>query len=359
VKLQNHFELNSYSKKNHLAVDINKTPQYEVIIAVLLPFFNAGQFLGRAIESVLRQDFEGFELLLLNDGSTDNSLRIAAQYSDNRIRLIDLPHKGLVSTLNTGLKMARGMWIARMDADDEMWPNRLSRQLAFAKQNPNCSVVGCKVEYEGAEAGKGYDLHVQWQNELLTHQEVCNNRFIDAPLAHPSVMFKKELVHTYGPYLDFDGPEDYELWLRWMDRGVCFGKVPETLLTWYDRPDRLSRRHDKYSAEAFFRLKARYFEKWAAKNLPEDRPILIWGNGKTVRKKSRPLWRYDLPITGYIDVRPQVVQMKKKPYVYHFEDIPEGAFILSYVGDRNGKQQIEEFFRRTGRLAGTDYFFMC
>src|SRR5829696_8769351 len=106
-------------------------------ITVLMPAFNAAAFIAEAIRSVLAQDFSDFELLIVDDGSTDDTAAIVQGFSDRRIRLVDQPHRGIAAALNRGLYEARSPLIARFDADDICFPTRLRLQHEFLKQNPD------------------------------------------------------------------------------------------------------------------------------------------------------------------------------------------------------------------------------
>src|SRR5262249_32920006 len=160
---------------------------------------------SRAITSVQAQTFRDWELLLVDDGSTDETAEILARHAadDPRLRVIAQPHAGVVAALNTGLAAARGEFIARMDADDVSHPERLAEQLAFlaAPRNADICLVGCQVEFGGDRtASAGYALHVDWMNTLLEPEAIALNRFIESPFAHPSVMFRRELVARHGGY---------------------------------------------------------------------------------------------------------------------------------------------------------------
>src|SRR5580693_8490765 len=118
----------------------------KVIITVLMPAYNAGKYIAEAIQSVLEQTFRGFELIIVNDGSTDNTRNIILGFSDSRIRLIDQENLGIAAALNTGLAAAQGKYIARFDADDSCMPMRLQKQLNFLLTFPEYSLVGCNAE---------------------------------------------------------------------------------------------------------------------------------------------------------------------------------------------------------------------
>ena len=143
-----------------------------------------------------------------------------------------------------------------------------------------------------------------------------------------------------------------------MDQGVTVAKIPEYLLDWYDSAERLSRVDPRYSNEAFFRIKARYFSNWFQRNFkPGQREIWIWGFGKAVRDKSRWLSDNGLLIQGYIDVRERPMSRHK---VIHYDMLKEQAnpFVLSYVGDRKGKQLISKYLYDQDFVEGDDDYMM-
>ena len=354
---------------------------------MVLPVRNAVGTIARAVASIRRQTWSAWELLVVDDGSMDGTrewLRAAAR-TEARLRLIERPAEGLVAALNVGLAAARGGLIARMDADDESHPERLAEQVAFfsAAENGAVGVVGCRVDFGGDGAAQaGYALHVDWLNSLVTPEQIALNRFVESPLAHPSVMFRREVVEKHGGYRAGDFPEDYELWLRWLDAGVRMAKVPRVLLTWHDGPRRLSRLDPRYAPEKFFRLKAEWIAREVGRiisippsarrvkdNAPDPRKIFIWGAGRHTRKRAAHLAAHGLTIAGYIDV-----DAKKTGRglggtgvpVMAVEDLPEPArsagggqvFVLSYVTTRGARDYNRAKLLARGYVEGRD-FLLC
>ncbi len=329
-------------------------------ISVILPFRDASSTLRRSVRSILDQTFHDFELLLVDDGSTDDSPQIADSFQDERIRHIRLNPQGIVGALNEGIYASHGIFVARMDSDDYSHPERLKKQLAFFQDNPDLGVVSCLVNYRGdKEKNFGYYHYVQWTNEVTTHETIYLKRFMESPLAHPSAMIRRELIKKYGVYKEGEFPEDYELWLRLMEKGVKFGKVPDYLLDWYDDDNRLSRRHKKYSMEAFYKVKAEYFSKWYKSYFSSTPPqILVWGTGKSVKQKSKYLEEFNLEIAGYIDILDKPDHWFNDKPVFYDKDLPDRIFILSFVGDRQGKKMIYEFLISNGYEEGRSFYFM-
>jgi glycosyltransferase involved in cell wall biosynthesis len=157
-------------------------PLSSVVVSVLLPVRNAAATVARAVESIRRQTFSNWELIAVDDGSTDGTrewLRAAAQ-REARIRLIERPAEGIVAALNTGLAAARAPLVARMDADDKSHPARLAEQIAWLETHTDIGVVGSLVEFGGdATARLGYALHVDWINQLVTPEQITLNRFVE------------------------------------------------------------------------------------------------------------------------------------------------------------------------------------
>ncbi len=195
-------------------------------ITVLLPVHNGERYLEQAIASVLAQSFEDFELLIVNDGSTDRTQEIIDAFRDSRIRRITRSSNlRLIATLNEGLGLARGRYVARMDADDLCAPRRLELQYRYLEAHPEIGVLGSAVRVidEHGRPGpvyrfpRGHDL-IDWAMPL-----VC-------PMAHPSVMMRRDAVLAAGGYAAWAlHAEDYDLWER-MSRLTRFANLPEPLL---------------------------------------------------------------------------------------------------------------------------------
>jgi glycosyltransferase involved in cell wall biosynthesis len=305
--------------------------------------------------------------LVIDDGSSDDTREIANQAAreDCRVKVIARAREGIVAALNAGLAAARGEFIARMDADDESYPERFAEQVAFlrAAENRDVGLVGCLVEFGGNRAAsEGYALHVDWINSLVTPQEIALNRFVESPLAHPSVMFRREIVTTSGAYRAGDFPEDYELWLRWLDAGVRVAKVPRVLLRWNDPPERMSRLDPRYSPEAFFRMKA----EWIARELSrsaQGRQVFVWGAGRPTRKRAAHLVAHGARIAGYVDVDAKKITRAiggtGALVIGPGELPPPGSlFVLGYVSSRGARELIRSELRGRGYAEGRD-FLMC
>ena len=323
-------------------------------ISVVLPYFNAEKTLARAIESVLNQTLRDFELLLVNNNSADGSVRISARYQqkDARIRLLNEHWQGVAFASNHGFEKARAPLIARMDADDEMLPTRLDKQLHYLAKHPEIELVGGLVKYAGSASNRGFQHYVDWSNGLTTPEDISLNRFVELPIVNPTLMFRKVIFEQHGGYREGAFPEDYEMILRWIANGVTCGKLAKPVLTWHDHPERLTRSDPRYMEEAFFRIKAQYLSQWLTLEVPK-KEIWIWGAGKLSRRRSSFLEDHGIKIKGYIDVKPRQLPLPCTDY----RDIPapDKLFILSYVSNRGKRDEIRQFLLQKGYEEGKDF----
>lgn len=327
------------------------------MVSILLPFRNATPTLDAAIRSMAEQSFREWGLLLINNASSDESAFIAHEWScrDPRIKVIEEPTIGIAHALNTGLKHATTPLIARMDADDIAHPERLARQVAYMDAHPEIGVLGTRARFETTvEKSSGMAWFVNWQNTILTPQEHYVKRFVDAPLAHPTVMFRRELVNRVGGYSTEPLPEDHELWLRWMHQGVRFAKLPEELLTWHDHPQRLSRTHANYSVDAFFTTKAKWIAAWYRMKHTDQRPVIIAGTSGLCRDRAVKLEAQGMRIHAFTDVKKR--EVPGYAFIPHDELPPSGeALVISFISQRGTGDRIAEYLASRGLVEGEDF----
>jgi glycosyltransferase involved in cell wall biosynthesis len=186
------------------------------LVSVVMSVFNGERFLCEAVESILAQTFRDFEFIIINDGSKDCSGDILSYFQkrDARVQLYHQDNRGLVSSLNRGCGLARGKYIARMDADDIADKYRLARQVEFMESDPEVAVVGGAVELIDSN---GRTLHVV--KYPRTHHEIKKTLLYDCALCHPTAFIRREMLVSVGGYREVVvDAEDYDLWLRLADR---------------------------------------------------------------------------------------------------------------------------------------------
>jgi glycosyltransferase involved in cell wall biosynthesis len=328
------------------------------LVSIVMPVRDAVETVGDAIESILAQTWRDWELVAVNDGSTDATAGILSAYArqDSRIRIISTPPLGIARALQAGCDASAGAWIARMDGDDLMHPERLRRQIEYTREHPEVGVVSGQVRYGGHSPG--YAAHVDWVNGLRTHGEMFLRRFVEAPVAHPSVMFRRELMERHGGYRDGDFPEDYELWLRWMEAGVRFGKVPDEILVWNDPPGRLSRTDPRYDLSRFYETKCDYLARWLRGNVDPGRALWLWGAGRITRRRFDPLESDGFRFQGFIDVDAKKANRHRDGRrVVMADELPdrERAFVIVGVGNRGARELTTGHLTSRGWGEGRDF----
>jgi glycosyltransferase involved in cell wall biosynthesis len=207
------------------------------IVSVVMSVYNSGEFLRDAIDSILAQTYEDFEFVIIDDGSTDESNEIIKSYNDKRIVLIEQPNKGLVASLNTGIDIARGMYIARMDADDISLPERFEREVAQLDNNPKLGLVGTYFQYMDETTSERLKTVIFAPTK---HIDLVRMMYLVNPFGHGSVMLRKDAVQKAGGYrAEFDAGEDYDLWHRISENWeIC--QIPKVLYLWRVNPNSIS-----------------------------------------------------------------------------------------------------------------------
>jgi glycosyltransferase involved in cell wall biosynthesis len=272
-------------------------------ISILLPVFDAASTLPACLASIARQTLPNWECVLVDDGSRDASLEIArrAARKDERIRVIETPHRGLVPALNTGIEHCRGELVARMDADDLMHRERLERQAEMLAAEPALAGVGARVRlFPRKRLTAGMRSYERWINGMDARERIRADRFIECPILHPTWMLRRDVLRAHR-YRDRGWPEDYDLLLRLAHADHEFAVVPERLLAKRCDPERLSQTDDTYGIDRFTACKAEFL---AASLLEHTSDYLLWGYGGTGRALRRALTRHGKKPAAIVELHP-------------------------------------------------------
>lgn len=209
----------------------------EPLVTVLMSVYNGQKYLREAIESTLNQTFGDFEFLIINDASSDNSREIILSYPDSRIHLVDNPENiGLTRSLNKGLELARGEYIARMDADDVSIPERLEKQVRFMEENPDIAVLGSWAWVIDENNRITAELRT-----LTDFDTLFIEIFFSNPLVHSSTLMRTAFIKKIGGYDEkFERTQDYDLWVRVLANGGKVLNVPEFLIKYRNHLENIS-----------------------------------------------------------------------------------------------------------------------
>jgi glycosyltransferase involved in cell wall biosynthesis len=334
-------------------------PPTDPAVSILMPVRNEERYLPAALDSLRRQTLTDWELVAVDDGSTDATSVIlaAAAAADRRIRVVCNPQRGLVGALNHGLAACRAPLVARMDGDDISHPRRLASQVAFLGAYPECGLVTCSFRhFPRRELRLGMLAYETWQNSLVDHRRIMTDRYVESPFVHPAVMFRREVVEAAGGYRDMGWAEDYDLWLRLATAGVSFARIDQPLFFWRDRPERATRTMHEYTPEAFRACKLHHLRNGF---LAGAERVILAGAGKEGRAWQRTLAEEGISVSHWVDVDP-----RKQGRMLHGAPVlpPEGISpaqgkMLVTVGTRGARGELRKWATEAGFVECRD--FIC
>lgn len=208
------------------------------LVSVLLPVYNGARYIDEAIESILSQTYTNFELIIINDGSMDESEEVILRHQDSRIRYISQENKGLAMTLNIGISLASGDYIARQDQDDVSLPQRFSTQITFLETHPAYAMVGTWAEIFSQNS-----VTPRYHRHPTDPSAIWLGLLTNCPFVHSSMMIRRTSIETIGGYStdrNRQPPEDYELWSR-MAKRYPVGNIPQVLVRYREVAGSMSR----------------------------------------------------------------------------------------------------------------------
>jgi glycosyltransferase involved in cell wall biosynthesis len=327
-------------------------------VSVIIPFYNAEYTLNAAIESIIDQSFQDYELILVDNNSTDRSLEIAVSWQKKYSKILTLSEsqRGVVHAMNKGLEIASGKYIARMDADDTSDGTRLEKQVNYLASNPSVSLLFTQVDCPGSFLkNEGLLEYIKWSNQICSWEDFRRNTFVEYPGINPSMMIRREVYEKTGKYMDGDFPEDYEFYLRAVRHGLTAEKIPEVLLIWNDSEERLTRTDTRYSRDAFQSIKSVYLASSLKRRFGSVPSIWVWGAGKLALRWSEMLEKEGVKINGFIDV--DAGKVSDNPSVIHYTDIDlnDQNFIVSLVSNRGKREEIRSFLKSRRYIEEKDF----
>ena len=300
----------------------------EIKVTVLMPAYNTEKYIGEAIQSILDQTFTSFELLIVNDGSTDNTETIIKAFDDPRIVLINQPNGGVSKALNTGLRCARAKYVARFDADDICCPERLETQFRFMEANPEYLITGSNAEY----IDQNSEYIFSFRCPAFRDQEIRSLAFHHCPFLHVAVMYHTQAVVGCGGYDENAHTfEDHLLWATLIHQGkVC--NLRESLVKVRFNPESLTI-DEKWRGRRFNELKYAAIQKRSITKKEGDEILSIIRNQDTSSIKKgayysllakKYLWNNYQPVKARKNIRQLIRASPFKTEAYFL-------FVLSFL----------------------------
>ncbi|URZ00946.1 glycosyltransferase family 2 protein [Clostridium felsineum] len=325
---------------------------YNIDISVVMPVYNDEKYVGEAIESILNQTYRNFEFIIINDGSTDNSLNIIRSYAekDDRIIVVSRKNRGLVFSLNEGIGLSRGKYIARMDSDDISDKTRFEKQINYIKSN-SVDILGTYAETFGVaekEKERIFNIYINSGNSEEIFLKYCL-------ICHSSIMMKKEVIENLNGYDEsFLSGEDYDLWLRALKSGYKIEKIEEQLVKVRCHDDSKTKLDAEYGIlKDHMRARLNYLKDiFNTKN-----SFALWGagaGGRIALKKLKDEFE-NVKSFCYIDkFKTGIIDGEK---VYKPEEVGDINLEYIFITTQVGRQEVEEYLVSKGLKPVKD--FVC
>ena len=271
----------------------------EKLISILMPVKNPGKYLQPCIESILRQSENNWELIAVNDHSTDGSNELLRLFEDqdDRIKVLDNEESGIVSALQMAYRHSKGDLIHRMDSDDIMPTNKLKVMSESLK--PGFCVTG-KVNYFSDDwmVGLGFQNYESWINTLMDSGDLWSDIYVECPIPSSAWMMFREDFERVGTFDSEILPEDYDLCFRIRKAGLQIEPLKEVVHHWRDSQNRTSRKDPVYFPHAYYPIKLKYFIE---QDLDRSKPLILWGAGKKGKRIASMLDQMGIEFLWHTD----------------------------------------------------------
>ena len=329
------------------------------LVSIVMPVKNANQYLEECIDSILKQSERNWELIAVNDHSTDDSFQMLKKYAekDNRVRTLNSDGEGIIDALKTAYKASLGEFIHRMDADDIMPEIKLAELKKILIAAGAGHVATGKVKYIAKDGiGEGYLKYEQWLNHLCDEGNHWEKIYKECVIPSPCWLVHREDFDRCDGFNPDRYPEDYDLVFRFREQKLKVVSSGECLHIWRDYSQRTSRNHNHYKQNYFFELKLHYFLK-----LERDskRPLVIWGAGQKGKIMAKILneqeqdftWVSNNPNKNGKEIYQQIMQSFEKILAIN------NPQVIVTVAQRNSKDEIVDFLEARKLKQYKDFWF--
>lgn len=331
-------------------------------ISIVLPVKDTAPYLRDCLQSIIDQKFKDWELIAVNDASTDNSPQILEEFAalDSRIKVLTNPNPGLLQALRFGYSKTTGDLIHRMDSDDKMPIDKLAlMHNAWIKEGKGSVITG-GAEYfmDNAEVGDGFKRYANWLTEVSRTNSHAENIYRESVIASNCWLVHRDDFDTIGGFEPETFPEDYDLCFRFYQGGLKIVGLDAVLHLWRDRPDRISRNWDVYKDHRFFDLKINYF---FTIERDSNRPLVLWGAGKNGKDLAKLILDQESNLSWVCDNEKKIGKDIYGIRMERFEKIKDlnDPQIIIAVASPDGQKEIETLLKSWGLTAGDDYWFFA
>lgn len=326
-----------------------------------MPFRNTSEFLEACIHSVLSQTYANWELIAIDDHSTDNSLQVVEDFtkSDQRIKVVANTGKGIIPALREAFRRSSGEYITRMDSDDIMKPNKLMELYRGLTRAGRGHVAVGQVQYfSDSGISDGYARYERWINGLTANGSNYSEIYKECVIPSPCWMIDRQDLESAGAFEPDRYPEDYDLTFRFYKAGFKCIPCNKVLHCWRDYPHRTSRTSEHYAQNYFLDIKIHYF---MALDYDPDRPLVVWGAGNKGKSIARYLTDHDQDFYWLCD-NPRKIGKKiyeQDLYPYQLLETLNRPQSIVTVANEDSQAAIRAYFDGLEMQPMIDYYFFC
>ncbi|MGB1308367.1 MAG: glycosyltransferase family 2 protein [Oceanihabitans sp.] len=331
------------------------------LISILTPFKNTGNFLPECILSIQAQSYTNWELIIVDDGSTDNSYNLVLNFAkkDPRIKLLKNNGSGIIDALQLAFKNSKGSYITRMDSDDIMHVNKLeillNNLLTYGKKHV---AVGQVKYFSSTGISNGYARYETWLNALTSKGTNYNEIYKECVIPSPCWMIHRDDLIACDAFNPNRYPEDYDLTFRFYKHNFTCIPCNTIIHQWRDYSTRTSRTHEHYAQNYFLDIKLHYFLEL---NFQANRPLTIWGAGNKGKTIAKALIKKEIPFYWICDNQKKIGKHIYNQELHNFDYLKKinNPQCIVTVANAEAQKEITSYFKTHKMLAMNDYFFFC
>ena len=331
------------------------------LISILTPFKNTAKFLPECLESICQQTYTNWELIIVDDGSTDQSFNIVSTFAENdsRIQLHKNTSHGIIEALRLAFDYSKGEYITRMDSDDIMCPKKLevliNQLLSFGRHH---IAIGLVHYFNENGIKEGYKNYEAWLNYLTLNGNNYSEIYKECVIPSPNWMIHKEDLITCGAFTPNRYPEDYDLAFRFYKEKIACIPCNKVIHLWRDYKTRTSRIHEHYAENHFIDLKLHYFLQL---NYDITRPLVVWGAGKKGKIIAKKIIENNIQFKWICDNPKKIGKHIYEQELYninYLENLDQPQSIIT-VANKEAQKEITTYFSKLRMTPMADYFFFC
>lgn len=341
---------------------MNESHSHPPLVSIIMATKDTAPYLPACLDSILNQTYPHWELIAVNDHSSDDSPQILDRYAskDPRIRVFHSHRPKLIPTLQEGYKHVRGTLINRMDSDDRMPADKIETLVHEWQKYGKGTVIAGGTEHfvDEGEVGDGFLRYEKWLNEVARRSAHYEEIYKECVIPSHSWIAHKEDFDAVGSFNSEIYPEDYDLTFRFYQHGIKIAGIDKILHHWRDRSNRISRTWEEYKDNRYFQLKV---DNFYAIDRDFDRPLVLWGAGRNGKDMAKLVLPKEEHIHWVCDNTNKIGQDVYGVRLEHFDciQIIENPQIIIVVASPNGQIEIRNLLNKWGKKPVIDFWFFA